>query len=66
MLITVKRGINSESIQVFCKFIASLSWMTSILVLNSYDAANSLQLIAASAWTISNLFSCQNLAKTKL
>ncbi|MCH2528808.1 MAG: hypothetical protein FI694_00845 [SAR202 cluster bacterium] len=41
----------------FCQLIASTSWMASVFVYGSFTPGDLLQLIAASAWTISNIIS---------
>ncbi len=39
------------------QLIASLSWMISVFVYGSYELGDCLQLLAASAWTVSNVIS---------
>lgn len=43
------------SIQWLCQLIASLSWFTSVIVYGSFELGDCLQLLAASAWTVSNI-----------
>ncbi len=43
------------SIQWLCQLIASLSWFASVIVYGSFGLGNCLQLLAASAWTVSNI-----------
>ena len=42
------------------QLIASLSWMVSVFVYGSYELGDCLQLLAASAWTVSNIISYFN------
>ena len=59
MLIRNNQNIKpSFSILWLCQLIASTSWMASVFVYGSFTTGDYLQLIAASAWTISNLISC--------
>lgn len=48
----IKTNIN---IQWLFQLIASLSWFTSVIVYGSFELGDCLQLLAASAWTISNI-----------
>ena len=48
----VKANIN---IQWLCQLIASLSWFVSVIVYGSFELGDCLQLLAASAWTVSNI-----------
>lgn len=43
------------SIQLLCQLIASLSWFASVIVYGSFELGDCLQLLAASAWTASNI-----------
>ena len=43
------------SITWLCQLIASLSWFTSVIVYGSFELGDCLQLLAASAWTVSNV-----------
>jgi hypothetical protein len=45
------------------QFIASVAWVMSVFVYGSYGLGDCLQLLAASAWTISNLISLANKRK---
>ena len=45
----------SISIQWLCQLIASLSWFASVIVYGSFELGDCLQLLAASAWTVSNI-----------
>ena len=45
------------SMQWLCQLIASLSWFVSIIVYGSFELGDCLQLLAASAWTVSNIVS---------
>lgn len=47
-----KNGIN---LGWLCQLVASISWLISVLVYGSYEAGDCLQLLAASAWTVSNI-----------
>ena len=59
MLIRNNQNIKpSFSILWLCQLVASTSWMASVFVYGSFALGDYLQLIAASAWTISNLISC--------
>ena len=49
--------LNSVATGLF-QLIASTSWVASVFVYGSFTTGDYLQLIAASAWTISNLISC--------
>ncbi len=54
----VQKKIKSNiSIQWLCQLIASLSWFTSVIVYGSFELGDCLQLLAASAWTVSNIMS---------
>ena len=46
-----------EQVGTLLQLVASLSWMASVFVYGSYGLGDYLQLIAASAWTLSNIFS---------
>ena len=48
----VKKNI---SIAWLCQLIASLAWFASVLAYGSFELGDCLQLLAASAWTISNI-----------
>ena len=48
----VKTGIG---LGWFFQLVASLSWITSVIVYGSYELGDCLQLLAASAWTVSNI-----------
>jgi len=48
----VKTGIG---LGWFCQLVASLSWIISVIVYGSYELGDCLQLLAASAWTVSNI-----------
>lgn len=50
-----KKIKNAISIQWVCQLIASLSWFASVIVYGSFALGDCLQLLAASAWTISNI-----------
>lgn len=43
------------SIPWLCQLIASLSWFASVIVYGSFELGDCLQLLAASAWTVSNV-----------
>ena len=58
MLIIDTMKINNKlSFGTLLQLVASLSWMASVFVYGSYGLGDYLQLIAASAWTLSNIFS---------
>ena len=44
------------SVQLLCQLIASLSWFSSVIVYGSFELGDCLQLLAASAWTVSNIY----------
>ncbi len=48
---------NGMSIPWLCQLVASLSWMASVIVYGSFELGDCLQLLAASAWTVSNIMS---------
>lgn len=51
----VQKKVKSNiSVQWLCQLIASLSWFTSVIVYGSFELGDCLQLLAASAWTVSN------------
>ena len=53
---SVQKKVKSNiSIQWLCQLIASLSWFTSVIVYGSFELGDCLQLLAASAWTVSNI-----------
>ena len=57
MLIIDTMKINNKlSFGTLLQLVASLSWMASVFVYGSYGLGDYLQLIAASAWTLSNIF----------
>lgn len=61
----VKTGVN---LGWLCQLLASLSWFTSVIVYGSYELGDCLQLLAASAWTVSNImnyFSDNNMSYEK-
>ena len=51
-----KNGANI-SLEWSFQLVASLSWFTSVIVYGSYELGDCLQLLAASAWTVSNIMS---------
>jgi len=53
-LVQEKTKINMN-IPLLCQFIASLSWFASVIAYGSFELGDCLQLVAASAWTISNI-----------
>ncbi len=55
----------SISIQWLCQLIASLSWFTSVIVYGSFELGDCLQLLAASAWTVSNIMNYWELPSSK-
>ena len=58
MLIIDTMKINNKfELSNLLQLVASLSWMASVFVYGSYGLGDYLQLIAASAWTLSNIFS---------
>ncbi len=58
MLIRNNKNFNSNVTMLWlCQLIASTSWMASVFVYGSFAPGDFLQLIAASAWTISNIIS---------
>ena len=50
----VKSGINPG---LLLQLVASVSWIISVIVYGSYELGDCLQLLAASAWTVSNILS---------
>ena len=50
----VKSGINPG---LLLQLVASVSWIISVIVYGSYELGDCLQLLAASAWTFSNIMS---------
>ena len=56
-LIQKKNKTSIRSIQWLCQLIASLSWFASVIIYGSFELGDYLQLLAASAWTISNIMS---------
>ena len=58
MLIGNNRKYKSEiSALWLCQLIASTSWVASVFVYGSFTLGDYLQLLAGTAWTISNLIS---------
>ena len=52
----VQKKITTDiSIPWLCQLIASLSWFASVIVYGSFELGDCLQLLAASAWTVSNV-----------
>ena len=48
---------NKFEFSTLLQLFASISWIASLFVYGSFGLGDYLQLIAASAWTLSNLFS---------
>ncbi len=40
---------------LLCQFIASLSWLASVIAYGSFELGDCLQLAAAGAWAVSNI-----------
>ena len=58
MLIGNNRKYKSEiSALWLCQLIASTSWVASVFVYGSFAPGDYLQLLAGSAWTVSNIMS---------
>lgn len=48
------------SLEWLFQLIASVSWMISVFIYGSYELGDCFQLLAASAWTVSNIMSYFN------
>lgn len=48
---------NEINLSTLLQLIASISWIASVFVYGSFGLGDYLQLIAATAWTLSNIFS---------
>ena len=58
LLIIEKMKNNNEiNLSTLLQLIASISWIASVFVYGSFGLGDYLQLIAATAWTLSNIFS---------
>ena len=52
-----KKSNNKVKLEWLFQIIASVSWMVSVFVYGSYGLGDCLQLLAAAAWTASNVMS---------
>jgi len=57
LIIENMKNNNEINLSTLLQLIASISWIASVFVYGSFGLGDYLQLIAATAWTLSNIFS---------
>ena len=57
LIIDNMKSKNNFNLSLVLQLVASTSWIASVFVYGSFSAGDYLQLLAASAWTIANIFS---------
>jgi len=57
LIIDNMKSKNNFNLSLVLQLVASTSWIASVFVYGSFSPGDYLQLLAASAWTIANIFS---------